>query len=108
MKYHVKITTQAKEQLREIRDYIAHELLAPEAAQNMLMLLGAEMASLANMPKRVKLVDEEPWRSEGVRVKAVKNYLVYFWINEPEMIVQVFAVIYAKRDQIKILSQLDM
>lgn len=108
MEYHVKITTQAKEQLREIRDYIVHELLAPEAAKNMLMLLGAEMASLANMPKRIKLVDEEPWRSEGVRVKAVKNYLVYFWINEPEMIVQVFAVIYAKRDQIKILSQLDM
>jgi len=108
MEYHVKITTQAKEQLQEIRDYIAHELLAPEAAKNMLMLLGAEMASLATMPKRVKLVDEEPWRSEGVRVKAVKNYLVYFWINEPEMTVQVFAVIYAKRDQIKILSQLDM
>lgn len=108
MEYYVKITTQAKEQLQEIRDYIAHELLAPEAAKNMLKLLGAEMASLANMPKRVKLVDEEPWRSEGVRVKAVKNYLVYFWINEPEMIVQVFAIIYAKRDQIKILSQLDM
>lgn len=74
----------------------------------MMMLLGAEMASLASMPKRVKLVDEEPWRSAGVRVKAVKNYLVYFWIDESEMIVQVFAIIYAKRDQIKTLSQLDM
>ena len=108
MEYHVKITTQAQEHLKEIRDYISHELLAPEAAKNMLMLLGSEMASLSHMPKRVKLVDEEPWRSEGVRVKAVKNYLIYFWINEPEMIVQVFAIIYARRDQINILSQLDL
>lgn len=108
MEYHIKITTQAKEHLQGIRDYISHELLAPEAAKNMLSLLGAEIASLAKMPRRVKLVDEEPWHSEGVRVKAVKHYLIYFWINEPEMTVQVFAVIYAKRDQIKIRSQLDL
>lgn len=31
MAYRVKITLQAKEQLQEIRDYIAFELLAPEA-----------------------------------------------------------------------------
>ena len=104
----MKITAQAQEQLKEIRSYICNELLAPEAAKRILMLLGTEMASLSRMPRRVRLVDEEPWRSEGVRVKAVKNYLIYFWINEPEKIVQVFAVIYARRDQVNILSQLDM
>lgn len=108
MEYHVRITAQAQEQMRDIRDYIANELLAPEAAKNMLMLLAAEMAALSRMPKRIKLIDEEPWHSEGVRVKAVKNYLVYFWINDAEMTVQVFAVIYAKRNQINILSQLEM
>lgn len=54
------------------------------------------------------MVNEEPWRGAGVRVKAVKNYLIYFWIDEPEMIVQVFAIIYAKRDQVKTLLQPDM
>ena len=69
------------EQLKEIRNYIDKELLAPDAAKNMLMLLAKEMASLSHLPKRVKLIDEEPWRSEGVRVKSVKkNYLIYFWI----------------------------
>lgn len=36
------------------------------------------------------MVNEEPWRGAGVRVKVVKNYLIYFWIDEPEMIVQGF------------------
>lgn len=108
MEYYVKLTTQAQEQMKEIRDYIHHELLAPDAAKNTLLLLGSEMASLSRMPKRVKLVEEEPWRSDGVRVKTVKNFLIYFWINEPEKVVQVFAVIYVRRDQINILSQLEM
>ena len=108
MEYYVKITKQAKAQLREIRDYIAKELLAPDAAKNMLKLLASEMASLSKMPKRARLIDEEPWRSEGVRVKAVRNYLIYFWIDEENMAVQIIAVIYAKRDQISALLESDM
>ena len=108
MAYHERITAQAQEHLAAIRDYIANELLAPDAAKNMLLLLGKEMSSLARMPLRVKLVDEEPWRSEGVRMKAVKNYLIYFWVNEAEQTVQVFAVIYARRDQINALAGLEL
>ena len=56
------------------------------------------MASLSQMPKRVPLIEEEPWRSEGVRVRAVRNFLIYFWVNEAEKTVQIIAVIYARRD----------
>ena len=108
MEYQVRITAQAQEQLREIRDYITNELLAPDAAQNMLGLLASEMASLSRMPGRVRLVDEEPWRSEGVRMKAVRDYLVYFWIDEEKKVVQVFAVIYARRDQTTALIHMSM
>lgn len=108
MEYQVKLTAQAHEQLREIRDYITNELLAPDAAMHMLTLLASEMASLSHMPKRIKLIDNEPWKSEGVRVKAVKNYLIYFWVNDTDKTVQVFAVIYAHRDQISALSYSDI
>ena len=108
MEYEVRVTTQAQEQLREIRDYIANELFAPDAAQNTLRLLAFAMATLAHMPRRVRLVDEEPWRSEGVRMKAVKNYLMYFWIDEEKKPVQVFAVIYARRDQVSALNSMEM
>ena len=84
MEYEVRITLQAQAHLREIRDYIAQKLLAPEAAKSTVQRLGTVMASLSQMPKRVPLVEEEPWRSEGVRVRAVRNFLIYFWVNEAE------------------------
>ena len=76
MEYEVRITLQAQAHLREIRDYIAQKLLAPEAAKSTVQRLGTVMASLSQMPKRVPLVEEEPWRSEGVRVRAVRNFLI--------------------------------
>ena len=108
MEYEVRITLQAQAHLREIRDYIAQKLLAPEAAKNTVQRLGTVMASLSQMSNRVPLIEEEPWRSEGVRVRAVRNFLIYFWVNEVEKTVQIIAVIYARRDQTSVLSQLDL
>ncbi len=38
----------------------------------------------------------------------VKNFLVYFWIDEEKGKVQVTAIIYGRRDQTKQLSQIEM
>lgn len=105
--YEVKITRQAQEQMKEIVHYISHELLAPEAAGHLLDKLETAIYSLAEMPGRMALVDEEPWRSEGVRKTMVKNFIVYFWIDEEHKKVQVTAVIYEKRDQIQQLLKMD-
>jgi hypothetical protein len=65
------------------------------------------MNDLAEMPKRHSLVDKEPWRSEEVRKVIVKNFLIYFWVDEENMKVQVIAVIYEKRDQLARLAEMD-
>ena len=62
---------------------------------------------MSDMPKRHSLVDEEPWRSEGVRKIVVKNFLIYFWVDDENMRVQVTAVIYAKRNQLVQLAKMD-
>lgn len=106
--YTVKITSQAEEQIQEIVHYISHELKAPEAALHLLDALENSFVSLAQFPHRVALVDEEPWRTNGIRRLPIKNFLVYFWIDEDNLRVQVTAVIYGKRDQIHQLSQMDL
>ncbi len=106
--YTVKITSQAEEQIQEIVHYISHELKAPEAALHLLDALENSFVSLAQFPQRVALVDEEPWRTNGIRRLPIKNFLVYFWIDEDNLRVQVTAVIYEKRDQLRQLSQMDM
>lgn len=51
------------------------------------------------MPERIKLTDEEPWRSEEIHRMRVRNYYVYFWIDKVKRIVQIIAVIYVAREQ---------
>ena len=80
---------------------------APEAAQNLLDKFQKAISDLADMPKMHSLVDEEPWRSEGVRKIVVKNFLIYFWVDDENMRVQVTAVIYQRRDQLARLADME-
>lgn len=106
--YSVRITRQARDHLRGIKSYIANELLAPDAANNTIVTLKKAIKGLAQMPERVKLTEEEPWRSEGIRQLRVKNYYVYFWIDEENSKVQVTSIIYVARAQAAQLEFMEM
>jgi len=105
-KYTVKITEQAQIQIGEITQYIASELFSSAIALRLLAVFEKEIASLSYLPSRYAFIKEEPWHSEGVRKKVVKNFLVYFWIDERKQIIQVIAVVYARRDQVKQLLKM--
>jgi len=104
--YRVKITKQAQKHLIGISNYIQDVLLAPQAAIDTIDALRGAIGSLSTMPERIRRTDEEPWRSEGVRRMVVHNFYVYFWIDEDRKIVQVIAVVYARRDQLDFLRSL--
>ena len=104
--YKIKVTRQAKEHLALIREYIATELQAPIVAKRMLELLKSEMMSLQTMPYRVKLISEQPWCELGFRRIRVKNYYVYFCVDDSRKEVQILAIIYARREQAKQLEEL--
>ncbi len=106
--YIVKITAQAQEQMRDITRYIAYSLQALDTALRMLDTLEKEIASLSRFPNRIVLTEEEPWHSYGIHKMPVKNYLIYFWIDETMHKVQVTAVVYGKRDQMQQLSQMSL
>lgn len=106
--YVVKITSQAEEQIQEIINYITHELKAPDAALHLLDTLEYSFSSLTHFPQRIALIDEEPWHTKGIHRLPVKNFLVYFWIDEDNLKIQVTAVIYEKRDQLCQLAHMDM
>lgn len=105
--YTVKITPQAQSQLGEIANYIRYALKEPQTALRTLETLEKEIYSLSYLPNRVPLISEEPWRGQGVHKLSVKNFLVYFIVQECEKVVQVFAVIYARRDQAQQLKNID-
>lgn len=106
--YQVKITLQAIAQMRDTFKYIAEELGSPESAQSWLDRIEKAFDSLKVMPERIALTEEEPWRSRGIHKMTVKNHLIYFWIDNENHKVQITAIIYAGRDQIHQLTQMDM
>lgn len=64
------------------------------------------MLSLSTIPQRIKCIDEKPWGNLGFRKIRVKNYFIYFLINEDRKEVHIIAIIYTRKDQENQLEQL--
>jgi plasmid stabilization system protein ParE len=97
--YTVKVTPYAQSALREIGQYIALNLQSPQNAVQTLSAIRKEIKSLDLMPARFARTPDEPWGSKGVRRMQVRNFYVYFWIDEERKVVQVTNVIYVGREQ---------
>ena len=106
--YEVRITDQAQNQLHEILHYVAFELQVPTTAHRLLDTLEESISSLSQQPARFASVKEEPWHGLGIHKMLVKNFLVCYWINEDEREVQVIAVLYARRDQLRMLEDMEI
>lgn len=104
--YEVRISKQAERQLKEIFQYISYTLQAPGTAEKMLDLLEREIVSLSSFPNRIPLTQDEPWHSQGIHKMVVKNYLVYFWVDENAQTVHIIAVVYGHRDQKQLLAHM--
>lgn len=99
--YKLIILPEAQKDIRGIIIYIARELAAPQAALNLQVEFEKEINTLAERPKRIKTVNEKPWKNAGIRKIRIKNYYMYFLVDDDEMAVKVNAVIYTGRNQTK-------
>lgn len=98
MIYEVITTDQADADLRGIYEYIAFELLSPDNAAGQLERLEEHIVGLEKFPKKFRHYEKEPWRSRGLRVMPVDNYLVFYIPDKDAGIVTVIRVMYAGRD----------
>jgi len=106
MDYKVKLTDHAVAQLQEAVIYISKVLQASTVAKHWAARGKEELASLSTMPARYPLTEEEPWHTEGVHKMSVENFLVYYWIDEEKKIVWITAIVYARRDQLRVLREM--
>ena len=96
--FDVQISEQADNDLRGIFEYIAFELLAPENAAGQLDRLEEAISKLDHIPEKYRRYEREPWRSRGLRVFPVDNYLVFYIPDMETRIVTVLRVMYGGRD----------
>ena len=105
MIWDVSYTDSARRDLQSIYDYIADVLHEPVIAERQTDRIIDAADSLEHMPFRHRLYDYEPWRSIGMRVLPVDNYLVFYLPDESQGIVTIIRVMYGGRDIKKDLGQ---
>lgn len=98
MIYEIDIAIQARADLKSIYEYIALTLLTPENAERQLQRLADSIMSLNQMPKRFRAFETEPWKSRGMRIMPVDNYVVLYIPDEDKALVHIARVMYSGRN----------
>jgi len=102
-KYNVELTEVAENDLMEIVRHITFQLSTPGSALDLVGKFEEALKSLSISPERCPLVADQRLSQLGYRKLIVKNFIVFFSINEKERIVDVERILYAKRDWLSFL-----
>ena len=81
MIYEVEVSEQADSDLREIFERLEKQILG-----------------LDTMSERYRKYEKEPWKSRGLRVLPVDNYVVLYIPDSDKKVVTILRVMYAGRD----------
>ncbi|WP_405343067.1 type II toxin-antitoxin system RelE/ParE family toxin [Fibrobacter sp.] len=105
MEYKILVTERAKSDLAGIYSYISTELQSVRTADDVIDSLQRAMSGLSIMPSRYHRYMEEPWYSEGVRYFSVRNFSVFYTVDENSRSVFIVHVVYSKRNLPQVLSK---
>ena len=105
MIFNVVYSSEARQDLRDIYEYIAYELLEPDTAAGQTNRIMKAARSLEQMPMRHRLYEEEPWHSQGLRFLPVDNYLIFYLPDEITSVVNIIRIMYGGRDVKRQLSE---
>lgn len=108
MKYTVKLTPHAIAEISETIAYISHVLLVPDTARAWADHLQSEISGLYTLPERYPQVEREPWHRLGIRKMPVKNFIVYYYVDQENKTVWITATVYSKRDQLNALKNMPL
>ena len=93
-KYKVQLSNQAKEDYKSIIRYIKYKLLEPNIAERYAELIKNELNTLKNNPQRFAIIDYDIIKKYNFRKLIIKNYIVFYRINEDTKIVNVERILY--------------
>jgi len=105
MMYKVNYTTPAEEDLISILEYISTILKAPSAAEKLLNEIEKHTGKIEENPFIFPLEKDEYLINIGIRHILIKNYFLFYTIEEDKNTVSIIRIIYARRDWINILKE---
>jgi len=100
----VQLAEHAEHDLREIYEYIAFNLFAPDTAGNLIHRQKTRIQGLDFMPLRHAAYPNEPWNSRGLRRVDEGNFAVFYIPSEANHVVTVIRIMYSGMDINQILG----
>ena len=105
MNYSVNITDLAEEDILATVKYISNALKNPIAANNLLDEIEKHEKKLEEMPNIYPFVNDEYLSQKGIKYVIIKNYLMFFTIDENNKIVNVIRFLYGRMNWQTILKK---
>jgi len=101
--YQLEFLPIARQDMTDIVRYISHELFNPTAAEKLADEMIDAAGRLTDLPY-INAIHQsiKPLKRE-YRKLIVKNYIMFYWIDENKKHVTIARVIYARRDYEKLL-----
>ena len=99
-KYDVKLSIEAKKDLKNIVSYIKNVLKEPNIAKKYAKMLRVEIENLECFPQKHTTIDNEEIKDLNMRKLIIKNYIAFYRINEEKKKVNVDRIIYGASDWI--------
>jgi len=103
MNYSLNITDIAEEDILATVRYIANELKNLVAANNLLDDIEKHEKTLEDTPGIYPFVHDEYLAGKGLKYVIIKNFLLFFTIDEKNKTVNVIRFLYGRRDWKNIL-----
>jgi plasmid stabilization system protein ParE len=105
MNYSLNITDLAEEDILSTVRYISEVLKSPIAANNLLDEIERHEKILEETPYIYPFVQDENLSEKGLKYTRIKNYLIFYTIDEDNKIVNVIRFLYGRRDWKNILIE---
>lgn len=106
MKWGIRISHDAKNDLKEIYKYIRGNKGNASAAEKIYKEVLNKIRTLEEMPYRNPKYEEEPWYSKGLRFVKIGKYLVFYFPDEDNNQVLIYRIIYSGRNVKKKLDRM--
>ena len=102
-KYKIAVSEPAENDLRDIVRYISSQLSAPITALRMMDTIEEAIAGLSDAPKKYPVLSDDRLQAMGYRKLLIKNYIIFFSIDDNSNTVNVERILYARRDWLHML-----
>ncbi len=97
-KYKIMYSPAAYADLDNIVSYIIDHFKDRKAAKNLSDAIRSKVRSLDDMPERFAQVEWEPWASMNMHRFPIKNYIVFYLVDNDRKLVTVARIFYGGQD----------